>query len=190
MSFFALNAQDQNLTYILEDMQGGWSIGNGCGQFGNEGYRICNTDAIELNGNTLEVMWVQLTVYSQITDFGIEKDVIELLASGQLMLACEISEEYQNESTIIIIDRGLSIPESELKTLKVYPNPASDHVFIKGKNLQSIRCYDSNGRLLFTVNKPSNLNKVYLFNFSDGLYHLVIRDILGGVENRKLIVKG
>ena len=186
---FNLSQAQQDLSYILADMQRGWSIGNGCGQFGNNGYKVCKTDALELNGDVLEVMWVELTVHQPITNYGVETDVLELLANGQIILKCEISSDYQNESTIIVLDQTLGNIDSHSMPLRVYPNPAKNHVFIEAHNLKQIACYDTNGRLLFSIKNPTTLNKVYLFNYSDGLYHLVLKDLLGGIENRKLIVK-
>lgn len=188
-SFFALNAQ-QDVSLIVSNLPYNLSLGNGCGEFGSEGYKVCITEALELNGNVLEIMWVELTVSQNITNFGEEMDPLELLASGQLMLKCAASEAYQNESTIIVLNETLSTPGNVAGRLKIYPNPASGFVNIAGNNLQSVKCYDASGRLVFSIRNPSTLNKVYLFNYADGLYHLVLKDILGGIENRKLIIKG
>lgn len=189
MICFLIISIQEDLTYILADMQDNWSIGNGCGQFDNQCYKECFSDAMELNGNNLEVMWVQLTINQPITNNDIEQDVTQLLVSEQIVLKCPVSEAYQNESTIIVLNETLSNSDNKLNSFKIYPNPATDYFVVEGENISKIECFNILGRKIFSIKKTSVLNKIYPLNYSSGMYLLKITDESGEVINRKLIIQ-
>ena len=183
-----LNSQTQDLTYLLSDLEFDLAVGNGCGQFNDEGYRQIFTNGLELNDHQLDAMYVELTIYGQPTNLGVEYDIMDLIFDEKIRLICEISEEYQYETTIIVLDETLSVPQEESNQIKIYPNPATNRVNIKGQNLSKIICYDITGKKMWQILNPVEVNQVNLFNYSSGIYLIHIFDNQGGIKTERLII--
>lgn len=73
---------------------------------------------------------------------------------------------------------GLSVEENDLvNTIKVYPNPAEDHLYIKKDidGVARIALYDQSGRLVNTGSFNSNEYMIDLQELSSGLYYLHVQ---------------
>lgn len=73
------------------------------------------------------------------------------------------------------IDEGLEIDNALLSAIKIYPNPASDQLFIE-TSLQddfNIEIFDARGRIIFNLKFNSNTN-ISLIDFSQGIYFIKI----------------
>ena len=94
---------------------------------------------------------------------------------------------YEDNSTKIykIILPKLSINEELGKTLKIYPNPASDYLQIEGNNIQNIQLYDVVGKIIFQNNEINSMysTKIMTNKLSNGIYFFKIN------TNNKLITK-
>ena len=155
----SLNAQLQNdwdATSILKDMDKSWSVGNGCLQ---SNYKVVNTDGLELNGNTLEIMDARIQVFGDLTNYG---EVIEI--NNELILyACSTSE-------LVVYSEVLNIEDNALETLKIYPNPVKYTLHISYSKLENYIVYNINGK---KVMQGTN-NTIEVSNLADGLYFLII----------------
>lgn len=73
-------------------------------------------------------------------------------------------------------------------TLKIYPNPVSDELFITGKDFEKIEkatIYDISGRIILEVQQPfRKSNSLYVANLKPGLYFLNV-----GSQGMKFIKK-
>ena len=58
--------------------------------------------------------------------------------------------------------------------IQVYPNPAKSSVIVKFPNFANIELYDSNARLVGNVHKASNIFKLDISNFQNGLYFIKV----------------
>ena len=78
----------------------------------------------------------------------------------------------------------LSTTETKNNLLKVYPNPAKDHVVIsnisKGEN---ISVYDLSGKILFQTKSPGNSLNINTSSYKNGIYFVKV-----GENTTKIIV--
>lgn len=155
----SLNAQLQNdwdATSILSNMDKSWSVGNGCLQ---SNYKVVNTDGLELNGNTLEIMDARIQVIGELTNFGVEIETTHNL----IKYACSTSE-------LVVYSQVLNIQENALETLKIYPNPVKYTLNISYSNLEDYIMYNINGKqVLKGTDKTIDVSSL-----SNGLYFLII----------------
>ena len=164
----SLNAQlqsDWNATEILQDMAVSWSVGNGCLEANN---KVVKTNNLELNGNTLEIMDATIQVFGQLTNYGVEIETTNEL----IKYAC-------NSSELIIYSEILNTEDSVLETFKLYPNPTSNKITIKG-TFDYYTIYNINGKLV--AKGVDNVINVDLLQ--NGLYFVLLIE-----ENRKQILK-
>lgn len=81
-------------------------------------------------------------------------------------------DQIYTSSYFIFEDQSVSIPEISLnKSWSIYPNPASNIISIKGKDLQHYSLYNIDGKI---VKKFYNLNSksIDLSEFKSGIYFL------------------
>lgn len=69
----------------------------------------------------------------------------------------------------VINQKVLGTSDFEKATVFLYPNPASDTVFIQSKNEASITIYDISGRLV-ALQKSITANGMDVSNLSKGIY--------------------
>ncbi|MEX0595638.1 MAG: T9SS type A sorting domain-containing protein, partial [Candidatus Paceibacterota bacterium] len=84
---------------------------------------------------------------------------------------------------------NLSVGDASLNSIKVYPNPTSDNLYISGSNLaiNNIEVLDVNGRILKSVDF-ANLTEVSidLSGLTNGVYIVSIKSDEGTI-NRKIV---
>lgn len=157
----SLNAQlqnDWNATFILQDMEKSWSVGNGCFEVN---YKVVNVnDGLELNGNTLEVMDATIQVIGgKVTNFGND---IDILNTDLIIYHCQSSE-------IIEYQEILSVNETALNKVFIYPNPTTDFLNIKSISFYTYIVYDINGR----EHLKGKSNVIDVRGLSRGIYFLL-----------------
>lgn len=65
----------------------------------------------------------------------------------------------------------VGVSEQSAESLKVYPNPATDYIYLEGKKpLSEIKLFTAHGHLVYSAEKP--LKKIDVQQFSSGLYFL------------------
>lgn len=153
---FAQLQSDWTATSILSDMDKSWSIGNGCLE---ANFKVVNTNGLELNGNTLEVMDAVIQVFGDLTNYGQIIDVNNEL----ILYTCSGSE-------LIIYNDVLNITDNALETLKIYPNPVEYTLNIVYSNLEDYIIYNIKGEQVLIGRD----NTIDVSNFADGLYFLII----------------
>jgi hypothetical protein len=99
---------------------------------------------------------------------GIWQNEIWLKASG-------LNNGCVNTDTIQITFGTVGLNAEEESSIKLYPNPASNTVYIQNANLlgTSISLYQSDGRLVKRVVIESELTEIDVSDFSPGLYYIV-----------------
>lgn len=81
-------------------------------------------------------------------------------------------------SNFFEIITGLEESESQNLSLKVYPNPASDLIFIEGVTGQEIQIYNQIGQLIESIVLPNNLVKKSLVHYQPGVYIIRVKDTM------------
>jgi len=95
---------------------------------------------------------------------------------------------------IVVYDLGtgtatLDNNEISSEVINIYPNPVADYVSIKGENITTISIYNSIGTLVETFNSNSNLTKIQLSNYSEGIYIIKVNTSTGVVTKTITKVK-
>lgn len=76
----------------------------------------------------------------------------------------------------------------KVETLNVYPNPATDNIYIKNsEKLSELSIYSVNGKMVYNTNNPSNT--IDISNLTSGVYAIKATDISGKIYTNSLIIK-
>lgn len=78
---------------------------------------------------------------------------------------------------------NMNITDNNFDKINIYPNPASNFVFIDGISIENIKIFDNSGKLVGVTSS----NKIDLSNYANGIYIMQISDIEGVVHSRKII---
>ena len=122
------------------------------------------------------ITWSELLPYNFITTFG--EDI-----NGELYIA-----NIQDGNIYKIVDSSLSNLAFNQANVSVYPNPASDELFVKNENnieLSSIKITDLTGKII--VNQRSQLSSINISNLSKGMYFVTIETKSGNTATSKII---
>lgn len=90
-----------------------------------------------------------------------------------------------------------STVQNTLNAIKVYPNPATNHINISmddlDRTIESFSVYDLSGRMLKVFSaenfKNGNTFQLPVAQFSPGIYALVIKDTHGNAINKRFIIR-
>ncbi len=77
--------------------------------------------------------------------------------------------------------------DSELNSIHIYPNPATDVLFITGKNMQNIILFNSKGQQIFNFKLNGNYFTLNIRDIPRGLYFIKVF-YKGGVFTDKIII--
>lgn len=128
--------------------------------------------------------------------------IVHTYNTSELMLSEILSEystmnhklEYKEKHifTEFQIPSGVSIKElSSVANIKIYPNPASDCIFIESatnaKNGSIVNMYDINGRLILNRATNEKTVKVDLNGFKTGMYLMEVINETGVSRNRIMV---
>jgi hypothetical protein len=95
-------------------------------------------------------------------------------------------KEKAGAAYIFELDSNLSIVDSTLSELSVYPNPTLGTIYINApEEVNSIAVFDSTGKVLKTYN--SRINNLSLSDYQNGLYFIQITDNKQNTTSFKII---
>lgn len=111
--------------------------------------------------------------------------------AGSYVLTVTNTNGCQDMDTVVIIsDPCLGLVENNLLAYEMYPNPASNSVFVKTnvENSEAI-IYAANGQVLFTQQNTSTTFSLNLSGLADGMYWLKVISNEGTATKQLLIKK-
>lgn len=157
-----------NITVILENMQGDHSVGNPCGVDN----RIVTNVYSDMNMNNylMHVYNADITVHGSIINEGI------------IEFKCD-------DAVLTVIGGSLSIENPNKVEYKVYPNPARYEINIVGLDIKKIIFYNISGQIVKQYTTPMRHNRINISNLSSGMYLINIIDINGNNIVKKIIKK-
>ena len=104
---------------------------------------------------------------------------------GDYTIATEIAQwTYVWETPVQPVTAYNSVNEVEAATMSVFPNPATDMLYVNAENLKDVEIFDMTGRSVMT----STMNVVDLSDMSAGVYFVTVRSE-NASKTTKLIVK-
>ena len=120
--------------------------------------------------------------------FGFDEQAIvdgDFVKFGDVSCATEIAEwTYVWTQPVEPVTVWNSVNEVEAATLSVYPNPATDRLFVNAENLNYVEIFDMTGRSVMT----STMNVIDLSNVEAGIYFVTVRSE-NAAKTIKLVVK-
>lgn len=156
-----------DITQFLGEMQGGWSIGNECGE---DNYLVTNIFSdMDMKGEPLQVLFADITVHGELLNEG----TIEYSCDAAIftVLGSTLGEEEQTE-------------EMEVR---MFPNPATTHVTVQVDNLAKLAIYDMTGKEVKCYQINTTNNQIELGNLTSGTYLVRVRDTQDRTETLRLI---
>ena len=104
---------------------------------------------------------------------------------GDYTIATEIAQwTYVWETPVQPVTAYNSVNELEAATLSVYPNPATDRLFVNAENMTGVEIYDMTGRMVMMTTE-SNID---LRDVEAGVYFVTVRSE-NASKTTKLVVK-
>lgn len=168
---------DHSLQYSCSITGGYYYTGNLYPNFQNKYFfaDFCSAKIgmVDVSGT---ITWSELLPYNYITTFG--EDI-----NGELYIA-----NIQNGNIYKIIDTSLNTSSFDKASISVYPNPASDELFIKNENnieLSSVKITDLAGKTV--LNQSSQLSSITISNLSKGMYFVTVETKIGNTVTSKII---
>jgi hypothetical protein len=83
---------------------------------------------------------------------------------------------------------GVNTPTIDLMQTAIYPNPATDRVFITGCADSDIMIFSMDGRLISQTHSNDSSTSINVSHFASGSYLLVIKNTTG-LKQHKLLVQ-
>lgn len=78
-----------------------------------------------------------------------------------------------------------SLDETPLEPLCLYPNPASETVYIQGVAAENVMIYNAMGQLVKSVR---NTQEIHVATLPNGVYHLIVNGLDGSRKSARIIV--
>ena len=109
----------------------------------------------------------------------------DFLKWGDISCSTEVAEwTYVWTAPVIPVTVYDAVEEVEATTMSVYPNPATEVLYVNAENLKSVEIYDMAGRNIMTT----TLSVVDLRGVDAGVYFVTVRTD-NAVKTTKLVVK-
>lgn len=86
-------------------------------------------------------------------------------------------------------DPSLSVGSNEMEEIILYPNPATDYIYITGASVVSVQIADTMGRVVLTTKEFSNSNGLFVGNLKDGMYFVTLTGNNNTTQSFKLLKK-
>ncbi|MEN8194445.1 MAG: T9SS type A sorting domain-containing protein [Bacteroidota bacterium] len=90
-------------------------------------------------------------------------------------------------ATYVFAPENLSIEESKLINAVVFPNPANDVVTVKGVDLNEVKIFDIQGKILFEQDSINEQIEIDILNFESGTYLVKVVSNNGSLVEKLII---
>lgn len=108
----------------------------------------------------------------------------------EVVFQCEGGESLPAVSAAFTCEGGSSVGEDILSDISLFPNPAKDHIIIKGEDLERIEIFNATGQLSeIVILRDQSENTVNLASYAPGLYLFKIYGKDGKAVIRNVMVK-
>lgn len=122
------------------------------------------------------------------TSFGPTTDPHPYLTDGTPETSFEITDIREEGSTLSFHVHFLNvgIAEQESDRLRIYPNPASDQLYVEGSDIQSLSLCDLLGKTICTLS--GSQNSINISTLPSGVYWLRVTTS-SGIVTKKIVKK-
>lgn len=169
-----LNTQNQSLTFSKLDYASGSLY-----------TAITHTNNVNVNGNG-KIATIHYRINTNISNTA--PLTISLSQAAQSNASGALTQLSAGSASVEAISTG--IHEMEASNSAVYPNPASQHIFILSKTpLEKIELMSVTGKILFSEAISGNSYQLDANNFASGVYFLSIYSAGQKTERKKIIIQ-
>jgi PKD repeat protein len=100
------------------------------------------------------------------------ESITAVTVSGDYTVTVTDANGCTAEETVTLIGTGIENMESS--SLTIYPNPASDKLYVKAENtvIETITIMDASGRIIFNENVQDDLNEINISDLVSGMYFI------------------
>ncbi|WP_121906569.1 choice-of-anchor B family protein [Ulvibacter antarcticus] len=152
------------------------------------GVRMIDISDID-NGNMTEIGYFDVYPTNNVAGYNGAWNIYPYFDSGNLLVtSLQYSDPNYDAGFYLIRPSSLAIEDqSTVNNFSVYPNPATDIVFISSKNepLNTIRVYDVLGKELYSaININSETTTLDISSYVNGMYFIAINE-----QSTKKIIK-
>ena len=85
-----------------------------------------------------------------------------------------------------ILSANINIPKDE-ESIKIYPNPFSDHISILTNTKGKIRIMDISGRIIYDSTLSDGVNEISTVQFPRGIFFVEIKNSKNNTQTFKMI---
>ncbi|MEJ5268323.1 MAG: proprotein convertase P-domain-containing protein [Bacteroidales bacterium] len=143
-----------------------------------EDLTICHNDIVTIQaGNFSEYLWSNNSTDSYIVVNANE------LQPGSYYYSLTVTDDngcFASDEINVLIEICSGILDGDFSSIKIYPNPANEFIYIELPNEQQIKIVDVQGKIIYSSSLPINKYKVDLKQIPAGLYIII-------TENRTVV---
>ena len=104
-------------------------------------------------------------------------------------VTAEDGTTFQDWLVSIGIDPAVGIVTNNAESIRVYPNPASEYVYIELSRETHIRMYDPAGKLCYSKEHANGDQSINVSEFKEGIYIVSLHMEDGSLQQRKLMIR-
>ncbi|MCR9182452.1 MAG: T9SS type A sorting domain-containing protein [Flavobacteriaceae bacterium] len=86
-------------------------------------------------------------------------------------------------------DPSLSVGSNQILDIKLYPNPASDYIYLTGDQIVFVQVVDSTGRIVLQSKPLDSSNRLFVGDIKTGIYFVSVTGINNQTQTFKLLKK-
>ncbi len=137
-----------------------------------------------MNGGTFQFKWTAPDSYQGAITF----HMMAVAANGN---AQNTGDSVFYETMSLTYDAAVGVDDLESNIVHLYPNPATDHVFVDNatSNWESVELFNMNGRVVLSSALLSGLNEVQTGDLNRGMYFVQLSNEEGAIATRRLILR-
>lgn len=99
-------------------------------------------------------------------------------------------DQSTTEDWVVTVSIAVGVGESVERPVSMYPNPASNRLFVSNlEKVENISVYSISGALVYTMATPASKAVIELGSFESGIYFISFKDIEGAVSTKKFVKK-
>ena len=109
--------------------------------------------------------------------------------SKEYLVTAEDGFTTQNWQITVTIDPAVGIGKTDIESIRIYPNPATEFIHIDLPGVSNVRLQDLMGKLCYSVNDVIGELSINISDFKKGIYIVSLYMEDGSLKQRKVIIQ-
>jgi hypothetical protein len=107
----------------------------------------------------------------------------------EYLVTAEDGITTQNWTVNVSVARAVGIGDQNVESIRIYPNPASEFLFIELRGDTHIRMHDLMGKMHYSADHMNGNQRISVSEFKEGIYIISLHMQDGGLQQRKIIIR-